>query len=149
MAWSVRSNAGSRRYWQEDTEEDREIRRKILEALLRGGNEVKMPTWEEKRKEIVSIWPYRTGGRAFFWCQAAQKGVKKKMPNHVYNVVTLDCPAERAAEILKDVEMDGCGPGSIDFEKIIPMPEDVYRGPLTKKEIMDYPRDRNWYDCYA
>ena len=71
------------------------------------------------------------------------------MPNHVYNVVTLDCPAERAAEILKDVEMDGCGPGSIDFEKIIPMPEDVYRGPLTKKEIMDYPRDRNWYDCYA
>ena len=30
------------------------------------------------------------------------------MPNHIYNVVTFDCPHERTAEILKAVEMEGC-----------------------------------------
>ena len=68
------------------------------------------------------------------------------MPNHIYNVVTFDCPHERTAEILKAVEMEGCELGSIDFEKLIPMPEDVYRGPLGQKEMELYPGDKNWYD---
>ena len=68
------------------------------------------------------------------------------MPNHIYNVVTFDCPHERAAEILQAVEMEVCGLGSIDFEKLIPMPEDVYRGPLGMKEMEQYPGDKNWYD---
>ena len=68
------------------------------------------------------------------------------MPNHIYNVVTFDCSHERAAEILKAVEMEGCGLGSIDFEKLIPMPDDVYRGPLGAKEMAMYPGEKNWYD---
>ena len=68
------------------------------------------------------------------------------MPNHIYNVVTFDCPHERAVEILHAVEMEGCELGSIDFEKLIPMPEDVYRGPLGQKEMELYPGDKNWYD---
>jgi len=71
------------------------------------------------------------------------------MPNHIYNVVTFDCPHERAVEILNAVEMEGCELGSIDFEKLIPMPEDVYRGPLGPKEMELYPGDKNWYDCYV
>ena len=68
------------------------------------------------------------------------------MPNHIYNVVTFDCPHERISEILHAVEMEGGGLGSIDFEKLIPMPEDVYRGPLGQKEMELYPGDKNWYD---
>ena len=68
------------------------------------------------------------------------------MPNHIYNVVTFDCPHERAAEILSAVEMEGCELGSIDFEKLIPMPEDVYRGPLGRDEMKQYPGEKNWYD---
>lgn len=68
------------------------------------------------------------------------------MPNHIYNVVTFDCSHERTEEILKAVEMEGCELGSIDFEKLIPMPEDVYRGPLGAKERTIYPEDKNWYD---
>jgi hypothetical protein len=68
------------------------------------------------------------------------------MPNHIYNVVTFDCSHERTEEILKAVEMEGCGLGSIDFEKLIPMPDDVYRGPLGAKEMAMYPGEKNWYD---
>lgn len=71
---------------------------------------------------------------------------RMRMPNHIYNVVTFDCPHERISEILHAVEMEGGGLGSIDFEKLIPMPEDVYRGPLGQKEMELYPGDKNWYD---
>ena len=67
------------------------------------------------------------------------------MPNDIYNVVTFNCAHERTAEILKAVEMEGCELGSIDFEKLIPMPEDVYRGPLGREEMKQYPGERNWY----
>ena len=68
------------------------------------------------------------------------------MPNDIYNVVTFNCAHERTAEILKAVEMEGCELGSIDFEKLIPMPEDVYRGPLGRDEMKQYPGEKNWYD---
>ncbi len=67
------------------------------------------------------------------------------MPNHIYNVVTFDCPHERAVEILQSVEMEGCALGSIDFKKLIPMPDDVYRGALGMKEMEQYPGNKNWY----
>ena len=70
------------------------------------------------------------------------------MPNHIYNVVTFDCPHERASEILQAVEMEGCALGSIDFEKLIPMPDDVYRGALGMKEMERYPGDKNWYNTW-
>ncbi len=68
------------------------------------------------------------------------------MPNHVYNIVTFDCSAEKAQEILSAVEMEGRGLGSVDFEKLIPMPEDLYKGPLGMEQMRQYPGDLNWYD---
>lgn len=57
------------------------------------------------------------------------------MPNHVENRLTFDCSRERLQEILtavsrdQDKEVDGkFGVGTFDFEKVIPMPEDIYRG---------------------
>ncbi|MBR3124882.1 MAG: hypothetical protein IKF42_05575 [Mogibacterium sp.] len=68
------------------------------------------------------------------------------MPNHIYNVITFDCGHERAQQILEDLKCDGCDLGSIDFNKLIPMPDNVYKGPLGFKEREMYPGDLNWYD---
>ncbi len=63
------------------------------------------------------------------------------MPNHVENRLTFDCSRERLQEILtavsrdQDKEVDGkFGVGTFDFEKVIPMPEDIYRGNLGSAE---------------
>ena len=68
------------------------------------------------------------------------------MPNHIYNIVSFQCPHEQAEEILNSVKDDAVGIGSIDFNKLIPMPDDVYTGPLGMKEMALYPGDKNWYD---
>lgn len=74
------------------------------------------------------------------------------MPNHVENRLTFDCSRERLQEILtaisrdQDKEVDGkFGVGSFDFEKVIPMPEDIYRGNLGSAERELYGK-KNWYD---
>ena len=69
-----------------------------------------------------------------------------RMPNHIYNIVTMKCPHEQAQTILNEVQDDHYGIGSIDFEKLIPMPDDVYRGPLGSKEMKEYPGEKNWYN---
>ena len=68
------------------------------------------------------------------------------MPNHIYNIVSFQCPHEQAEEILNSVKDDAVGIGSIDFNKLIPMPDDVYTGPLGMKEMAQYPGEKNWYD---
>lgn len=45
------------------------------------------------------------------------------MPNHVTNVLTLRGDAARVREVLEAVRQDGFGLGSVDFNKILPMPE--------------------------
>ena len=74
------------------------------------------------------------------------------MPNHVENRLTFDCSRERLQEILtavsrdQDKEVDGkFGVGTFDFEKVIPMPEDIYRGNLGPAERELYGK-KNWYD---
>lgn len=74
------------------------------------------------------------------------------MPNHVENRLTFDCSRERLQEILtavsrdQDKEVDGkFGVGTFDFEKVIPMPEDIYRGNLGSAERELYGK-KNWYD---
>lgn len=47
------------------------------------------------------------------------------MPNHVKNIVTFDCDGEELQKILEHIKNDEQGVGSIDFEKIIPMPESL------------------------
>ena len=67
------------------------------------------------------------------------------MPNHVQNRITLDGNPERIAEILETIKNDKYGIGSIDFQKIIPMPSNIYRGNLGQKEREQY-GENNWYD---
>ena len=67
------------------------------------------------------------------------------MPNHILNVITLKGTPERITEILEKIKDDEIGIGSIDFEKIIPMPPNIYRGDLGLEERELYGK-YNWYD---
>lgn len=68
------------------------------------------------------------------------------MPNHITNIVSFnDIPYEKTKEILEAIKNDEFGIGSIDFNKIIPMPEHIFRGNLGTEEREKYGRD-NWYD---
>ena len=48
------------------------------------------------------------------------------MPNHVQNIVRLQGDEKRVQEILEAVKSDQYGLGSVDFEKIIPMPSPLH-----------------------
>ena len=68
------------------------------------------------------------------------------MPNHITNVLSFeDIPYEEVKEILEAIKNDEFGIGSIDFNKIIPMPDNIYRGNLGNEERELYGKD-NWYD---
>lgn len=74
------------------------------------------------------------------------------MPNHIQNRVVFECGEEKLKEILTKIQSDDTenkyeisGPGTIDFNKIIPMPDTVYRGLLGAKERELY-GNNNWYD---
>ena len=45
------------------------------------------------------------------------------MPNHVMNVLTLRGEPEQLLQLMESVKYDRLGTGSVDFNKIIPMPE--------------------------
>lgn len=47
------------------------------------------------------------------------------MPNHVTNILEFDCSKERAKEIMDFLRKDDDVYGSIDFNKLIPMPENL------------------------
>lgn len=68
------------------------------------------------------------------------------MPNHVTNELHFHhCTEDRFHEILKDIQSDEAGLGSIDFRKLIPEPEGIYMGDLGIEEMKRY-KDNNWYD---
>lgn len=60
------------------------------------------------------------------------------MPNHITNVIELQT---EDFEKVKDEVMTN---GRFDFEKLIPMPLDVYRGSVSLLEEKDFPK--NWYN---
>lgn len=68
------------------------------------------------------------------------------MPNHVINHIEFDCPEERLKEILSsicyddDSEAEVTGVGTIDFNKINPMPKslDIVSGSSTDRSIELY-----------
>lgn len=64
----------------------------------------------------------------------------RKMPNWVTSKIT-GKDAEKVIGLLKDATAE-CG---YSLGRIIPMPEDVYRGDLGEEEEKLYPGDRNWY----
>ena len=67
------------------------------------------------------------------------------MPNHVTNIVTYEGDRKQIAEMLEAIKNDELGIGTVDFQKIIPMPDDIYTGNLGPKEREIY-GDKNWYD---
>ena len=56
------------------------------------------------------------------------------MPNHVTNIIELNGDKLEIKNLLETIKNDEIGLGSIDFEKIIPMPDNIYRGDLGSKE---------------
>lgn len=67
------------------------------------------------------------------------------MANHITNIVTFENVfEERLKQILTEIQNDEEGLGSIDFNKIIPMPEHIFRGNLGAEEFEKYGND-NWY----
>ena len=60
------------------------------------------------------------------------------MPNHVTNIIKLNGDRKQISEFLKQIQNDEHGLGTIDFEKIIPMPENIYRGNLGREETNLY-----------
>ena len=67
------------------------------------------------------------------------------MPNNITNRLNIIADKDRIREILEAVQDDEHGLGSVDFNKIIPMPEDIYRGDLGAEEKALY-GEKNWYD---
>ena len=47
------------------------------------------------------------------------------MPNHVRNIIVIEADKAKIAEILNAIKDDEEGVGSIDFNKLIPMPESL------------------------
>ena len=67
------------------------------------------------------------------------------MPNHVTNVISFSGDKSRISAMLKEIQNDKHGIGSVDFEKILPMPDTVYNGSLGIHERELY-GENNWYD---
>ena len=67
------------------------------------------------------------------------------MPNHVTNVVSFSGDKSRISAMQKEIQNDEHGIGSVDFEKILPMPDTVYNGSLGIRE-RDLYGENNWYD---
>ncbi len=72
------------------------------------------------------------------------------MPNHIKNRIVFDCTDSRFREILKEISYrgkDGKIPPecSMDFNTVIPMPDNIFRGNLGREEYRLYGKN-NWYD---
>ena len=67
------------------------------------------------------------------------------MPNHVTNIITYEGDRKQIAEMLEAIKNNEFGIGTVDFQKIIPMPDDIYTGDLGPKERELY-GEKNWYD---
>ena len=65
------------------------------------------------------------------------------MPNWVATKVQFNnITDEQFNRIVETYCTDGC----LDFDKIIPMPDNIFRGPLGMEDREKYPGDLNWYD---
>lgn len=70
------------------------------------------------------------------------------MPNHVTNLISFGTDAIALSDfcnMLKLVRADEGFLGSVDFNKLIPMPEHIFRGNLGIEEERKYGKN-NWYD---
>ena len=56
------------------------------------------------------------------------------MPNHVTNILRVSGNPERVRAMFEAIKDDKIGLGSIDFNKVTPMPENIFRGNLVMAE---------------
>ena len=67
------------------------------------------------------------------------------MPNHVRNILRLEGDEQKIKQLMEAVKNDEYGIGTIDFNKVVPMPDYIYKGSLGRAEQEKYGKD-NWYD---
>lgn len=67
------------------------------------------------------------------------------MPNHITNILTVSGDFQRKAELFNAIKIKEYGVGSIDFSKIIAVPDNIYHGNLGREEIAKYGKN-NWLD---
>ena len=67
------------------------------------------------------------------------------MANNVTNIIELRGKPERVQELLNAIGNDEYGSGSISFEKIIPMPGNLYMGAISRNGTLPYGKN-NWLD---
>ena len=62
------------------------------------------------------------------------------MPNHVTNIIKLSGDDKRIAQMLDEIKSDDLGIGTLDFNKVIPMPEslDIQSGSMTERGLKAY-----------
>jgi hypothetical protein len=68
------------------------------------------------------------------------------MPNHIKNLIAInseETSMERIMEIFEAIKNEDAGIGSIDFNKIIPTPPDIYQGNLGAEEEAKY-GEKTW-----
>lgn len=70
------------------------------------------------------------------------------MPNHVVNHISLHGDPQKIREILEAIKSDEIGIGSVDFNKIIPMPKslDIEAGTRTDRGLKAY---RDFIEVYT
>ena len=67
------------------------------------------------------------------------------MPNHVTNILSVSGDPEKVRAMFEAIKDDKIGLGSLDFNKVIPMPAHIFRGNLGMAEREKYGKE-NWYD---
>lgn len=67
------------------------------------------------------------------------------MPNHVTTILTVSGDGAQKLAMFEAIKNDEIGLGSLDFNKVIPMPENIFRGNLGQEERAKY-GSANWYD---
>ena len=70
------------------------------------------------------------------------------MPNHVVNHISLQGDPVKIREMLEAIQSDEAGIGSVDFNKIIPMPESlgIEAGSQTDRGLKAY---RDFIEAYT
>jgi len=66
------------------------------------------------------------------------------MPNWCHNEVTIHCTSSDEYKEIKNFLASE--KQEFDFEKIVPMPEHIFRGNLGKEEEEKYGKENCWYD---
>ena len=67
------------------------------------------------------------------------------MPNHITNILRVSGDPEKVRAMFEAIKDDKIGLGSLDFNKVIPMPAHIFRGNLGMAEREKYGKE-NWYD---